>query len=759
MKSVLLTCLTLILSSSLALSQTFNITSSTPGNGDISVDDTTTVTFTFNESLDFDLNDPEGSGFSFIYFPDNLEIGDFSLNTDSTSISIEVIHPEEMVVVWSVYAAKSKSGKSLDEPYVLNYSTLSTSGAGSVSGEVFLNPAKGVDQVKGSVVYLFEENPLVFDDSGEGDDGPDLKVAGAALANAVTGEYSITGVRPGTYLPLALNLLSDSFEEIPDEIAIYDSDGNGELETVTVNDNDLTGIDLTYFGYSVNTAADNLQRVTEIATSVNPNLDLYIIGGFNFIFEFEDETASFKRYRSLTESDPIDGTVPTWSYLFHAPQDDFTLLIDYGPLGTLQIDTLDSQEIEEITDIQGFTFSEIDPLPGTFIDSDAAAAVAEANGGAEFRDIGESPFAYLEVEYVASNAAFLNPGLVPDGDYFWIVNYRRDSFDLATLQYKQDELIVYVDMVTGNFIGSELQLSEPFLLKDGAEDAINFATERDPSNQLIFVNGFSILETAIDFEDATAVQTEEKPALQGAFSGYEFRFYSTSGDSTLSVYRDQNNEVYESEFDPFDFIPDPYTVTDLAPIDTSVIIDSDEAMSIARSVGGDAFLSSPVVGQLLESSVSIQLGNFDWYLQGQADMDKVIYAVYFNRNSFNPANGNFMEEGGDIVLDAVTGDVIGGMLVSNDSDPEIAEEVKLHQNYPNPFNPTTTIGFEIGKAQQVELLIFNILGQKVATLTNQRYAAGSYNLQWDASNLSSGIYIYQLRTENSSINRKMMLIK
>jgi hypothetical protein len=742
--------------SSLAAGQTFNITASTPGNGDISVDDTSTVTFIFNEALDIDLNDPESSGFAYIYFPDNLDVGLATLNSDSTSISFEVIHPEEMDVTWTVFSAVSKSGKMLDEPYVLNYTTLDSDGIGSVAGSILPDAQLGTTYTKGSVVYLFKENPFVFDD--ESDDGPELSIAGAALVDAQSGSYTISGVRPGTYLPLALNLLFDSFDQAPDKIAIYDSDMNGELESVTVNDNDLSGIDLTYFGYSDNTAADNLQRVGEIAASVNTNLSLYIIGGYNQIFEFDGDIVSFKRTKALNEADPIDGTAPTWSYLFHSPQDDLSLIIDYGPFGTLQADTLTLQELIEEIDIPGFNFAEIDPLPASFIDSDSAAAVAEANGGAEFRNNELLTFRYLEVEFIASNANFLNPGIVNEGDYYWIVNYERESFDPLSLQFKQDELYVYVDMLTGAFLGSELNLSEPFLLKDGAEDAINFAYDRDPSNQLIFVNGYAILETAIEFENTGEVQVDDKPALQGAFSGYEYRFYSTTGDSTLSVYRDQNNEVYETEFDLFDFIPDPYTVTDLAPIDTATIIDSDEAMSIALAAGGEAFLNSPVNGQLLQSDLSIQLGNFDWYLQGQADMDKVIYAVYFNRRSL-PLTGGVFEEGGDIVLDAVTGDIIGGMLVSNETDPEIAEKVILEQNYPNPFNPSTTIGFEIGKAQHVELLVYNILGQKVATLSNQRYAAGFYTLQWDASDFSSGIYIYQLRTENSVINRKMMLIK
>jgi hypothetical protein len=83
----------------------------------------------------------------------------------------------------------------------------------------------------------------------------------------------------------------------------------------------------------------------------------------------------------------------------------------------------------------------------------------------------------------------------------------------------------------------------------------------------------------------------------------------------------------------------------------------------------------------------------------------------------------------------------------------------LHQNYPNPFNPSTTIEFDLPTACQVSLKIYNILGEEVVTLVSDRLTAGSYNYQWDASGLASGIYIYHLSTEAYSATRKMILMK
>ncbi|MFH1011708.1 MAG: T9SS type A sorting domain-containing protein, partial [bacterium] len=83
----------------------------------------------------------------------------------------------------------------------------------------------------------------------------------------------------------------------------------------------------------------------------------------------------------------------------------------------------------------------------------------------------------------------------------------------------------------------------------------------------------------------------------------------------------------------------------------------------------------------------------------------------------------------------------------------------LRQNYPNPFNSTTMIRFDIPQAAKVELRIYNILGQEVASLTNDIFPAGTHRVSWDAANLPSGIYIYQLKAGSFRDAKKMVLLK
>ena len=83
----------------------------------------------------------------------------------------------------------------------------------------------------------------------------------------------------------------------------------------------------------------------------------------------------------------------------------------------------------------------------------------------------------------------------------------------------------------------------------------------------------------------------------------------------------------------------------------------------------------------------------------------------------------------------------------------------LEQNYPNPFNPVTNIKYSIPKAGFVTLKVYNLLGQEVATIFEGNQNAGNYIATFDASNLSSGVYMYRLESENVSITKKLVLIK
>jgi hypothetical protein len=86
-------------------------------------------------------------------------------------------------------------------------------------------------------------------------------------------------------------------------------------------------------------------------------------------------------------------------------------------------------------------------------------------------------------------------------------------------------------------------------------------------------------------------------------------------------------------------------------------------------------------------------------------------------------------------------------------------EFSLEQNYPNPFNPSTSIQYTIGSRQFVQLKVYDVLGNEVATLVDDYKPAGSYEIDFNASQLSSGLYMYKLKAGEFISTKKMILIK
>ena len=89
----------------------------------------------------------------------------------------------------------------------------------------------------------------------------------------------------------------------------------------------------------------------------------------------------------------------------------------------------------------------------------------------------------------------------------------------------------------------------------------------------------------------------------------------------------------------------------------------------------------------------------------------------------------------------------------------IPSTFSLEQNYPNPFNPTTQIRFSLPVKSDVKIEVFNILGQKVSTVTNKKFSAGNHLVEWDASKFSTGLYFYKLTAGEYVQSRKMILLK
>ena len=126
----------------------------------------------------------------------------------------------------------------------------------------------------------------------------------------------------------------------------------------------------------------------------------------------------------------------------------------------------------------------------------------------------------------------------------------------------------------------------------------------------------------------------------------------------------------------------------------------------------------------------------------------------------------FADINNDGLEDLIFGNINGGIRYFQRNNETVikSDQVNLYSfkifpNYPNPFNPSTMINYQLSMTSDVELSIYNLLGQKVATLVSARQPAGSYKIQWDAAGYASGVYYYQLRAGEFQSVRKMILLR
>jgi hypothetical protein len=103
--------------------------------------------------------------------------------------------------------------------------------------------------------------------------------------------------------------------------------------------------------------------------------------------------------------------------------------------------------------------------------------------------------------------------------------------------------------------------------------------------------------------------------------------------------------------------------------------------------------------------------------------------------------------------------LLRGTVVSVHGSNPIPVEYSLSQNYPNPFNPTTIIQFTIVNRQLTIVKVYDVLGREVSTLVNEVKGPGTYTVQFDASNLASGVYFYRLQAGDFTQTKRLLLLK
>ena len=407
----------------------FVVEQSSPAPGAVSVPLTDTIAFAFSEEVDISLD----WNTVFVFEPrDSVRItrlavclnfeGECGGGSDEPRfVRYTVRHQPETDYTWMAYAVRSADGESMAGPYVLRYTTASTIGERTVSGNLLSNPAKRgaiTDEQRAMLKRLlaFLERPATGAReqvherepalepwptyAGSGDLTPAVGVHRAPptlvylvdsfapeesqwsiRAGAVTEStsYTLEYVRPGVYWPLAVRYRDDTNDEI-EALGFYDPDGDGAPDSIEVEEANLTDVDLSMFEFPLTTARTYLTRARDAASSFAADQNLITVAS--------------------TDGGRPSGEAYAWTYTFYSPATE--------RLTTVRVDPV---EVRADTSMAPLHVPPMMPIDDAFADSDAALAAVADDGGEEFW--GEYPLRNLTTSIEAGHFYWLDS---PDPD-------------------------------------------------------------------------------------------------------------------------------------------------------------------------------------------------------------------------------------------------------------------------------------------------------------------------------------------------------
>lgn len=288
------------------------------------------------------------------------------------------------------------------------------------------------------------------------------------------------------------------------------------------------------------------------------------------------------------------------------------------------------------------------------------------------------------------------------------------GFGMSTVSFNEPPFLSSIPDISVNKGAS---FSIPLMFSDAEEDQLTVTASPDTSALVVSVNG-SILSVEMDEE----------------FTGMATIIVNVSDGVNLSSTKFRVYVEFVNQLPVFTALNDTTTTSGVGLIIQLQVSDPD-GQELSLKASSDT------------SSVSVSLVGFELTINPEPDFLGEAGIIVSANDGFDEVSISFKVT----VNELVTNEIL---------NEGIPKKTELFQNYPNPFNPTTTISFGIPESSRISLFIYDILGRKVTTLVDQELKTpGLYTIQFDASALSSGMYIYQLETDYQIITRRLTLIK
>jgi hypothetical protein len=322
--------------------------------------------------------------------------------------------------------------------------------------------------------------------------------------------------------------------------------------------------------------------------------------------------------------------------------------------------------------------------------------------------------------------------------------------------------------------------------------AIPLDSVNNPINSLAYFRVDSFASTA-NYQGrlANIVLTKDGPLQTIIFQPYlDSLFYSTEGTNGFEYFSTKNIEPFLIALDAsgvvsnFSFLNffrslqdwyDIYRFT--AGTNEYTLLQKDTLITINST--GYNFRFKYVGKKLQDETIQTVLGSFDckkFLIQWKIAyvLGPLVFDLLSTKDSIWIAPGNW------IVQDIIPGQYIDNLtilgvppfsipglqtkltdeiVVTVPSEDPIPNTFSLEQNYPNPFNPSTVISYQLPVSSEVTLKVFDVLGNEIETLIGEEKPAGSYEVEFDAKGLSSGIYFYKLQAGNVIQTKKMILLR